>query len=128
MAHLLDTNVAIHLRDGDAGVVARVAALDGAVLMSVVTRVELEGGVHREPAYAALRRARLDAVLAAIPTLAFDEVSADAYGAIVAHAGYSRRKLLARMIAAQALVHRATLVTLNPDDFADVPGLQLKAW
>jgi tRNA(fMet)-specific endonuclease VapC len=32
------------------------------------------------------------------------------------------------MIAAQLLVHRATLVTLNADDFRDVPGLQLLAW
>ena len=128
MAYVLDTNVAIHVRDGDPVVTARVAALDGAVLMSVVTRVELEGGVHREPAHAAVRRARLDAMLAAIPTLAFDAEAADAYGAIVARAGYSRRKLLDRMIAAQALVHRATLVTLNASDFADVVGLQLRAW
>ena len=128
MAYLLDTNVAMHLRDGDAAVTARVAALDGAVLMSVVTRVELEEGVHREPAHATVRRARLDAISAAIPSLAFDDAAADAYGAIVAWAGYSRRKLLDRMIAAQALVHRATLVTLNPGNFADVVGLQLDAW
>ncbi|HEY0777050.1 MAG TPA: PIN domain-containing protein [Gemmatirosa sp.] len=128
MAYVLDTNVAIHLRDGDAEVTARVAALDGAALLSVVTRVELEGGVHREPAHAAVRRARLDVMLGAIPTLAFDAAAADAYAAIVAHAGYSRRKLLDRMIAAQALVHRATVVTRNADDFADVPGLHLLAW
>jgi len=128
VAYLLDTNVAIHLRDGDLTVTARVAALDGAVLLSIVTRVELEGGVHREPPHAAIRRARLDAMLAAIPTLAFDDAAADAYGAIVAHAGYSRRELLDRMIAAQALVHRAMLVTLNVDAFADVVGLQLVAW
>ena len=128
MAYLLDTNVAIHLRDGDAAVTAKVAALDGAVLLSVVTRVELEGGVYREPAHAAVRRARLDAMLDAIPTLAFDAAAADAYGGIVAQAGYSRRKLLDRMIAAQALVHRATLVTLNADDFAEVPGLAVVAW
>jgi predicted nucleic acid-binding protein len=128
VAYLLDTNVAIHLRDGDAAVTARVAALDGAVLMSLVTRVEVEGGVYREPAHAAVRRARLDAMLAAIPTLAFDDLAADAYGAIVAHAGYSRRKLLDRMIAAQALVHRAALVTLNASDFTDVAGLQVVAW
>jgi predicted nucleic acid-binding protein len=32
------------------------------------------------------------------------------------------------MIAAQSLVHRATLVTQNPGDFQDVPGLDLLAW
>ena len=128
MAFVLDTNVAIHLRDGDIAVTDRVAALDGAVLISVVTRVELEGGVYREPSQAAIRRARLDVLLAAIPTLAFDAAAADAYGHIVAHGGYSRPKLLDRMIAAQALVHRATLVTLNADDFSDVPGLRLLAW
>ena len=41
---------------------------------------------------------------------------------------YSRRKLLDRMIAAQALVHRATLVTFNPDDFSDIPGLSSLVW
>ncbi len=128
MPYLLDTNVAIHLRDGDPAVTARVAALEGAVLMSVVTRVELEGGVYREPEHAAVRRARLDVILASIPVLAFDGAAADAYGAVVAHAGYSRRKLLDRMIAAQALVHRATLVTFDRGDFADVVGLQLEAW
>jgi tRNA(fMet)-specific endonuclease VapC len=128
MAYLLDTNVAIHLRDGDAIITNRVAALDSAVLMSVVTRVELEGGVHRDLMDVPVRRARLDALLSAIPTLAFDDAAADAYGAIVSHAGYSRRKLLDRMIAAQAVVHRATLVTMNPDDFSDIAGVALLAW
>ncbi len=128
MAFLLDTNVAIHLRDGAPRIARQVAALQGAVLMSIITRVELEGGVHREPAHAPVRRARLDAMVSAIPALAFDDQAAEAYGAIVASAGYSRRKLLDRMIAAQALVHRATLVTLNPDDFTDVPSLSLLAW
>jgi tRNA(fMet)-specific endonuclease VapC len=128
VAFLLDTNVAIHLRDGDASVAERVRSLEGAVLISIVTRVELEGGVHREPAHAAVRRAHLDVLLSAIPTLAFDDLATAAYGSIVAAAGYSRRKLLDRMIAAQALVRRAELVTLNPDDFSDVPGLVVRAW
>ena len=128
MAFLLDTDVAIHLRDGDPAVTEKVAALDDAVLMSIVTRVELEGGVYRESAHAQIRRARLDAILAAVPTLAFDDEAAEAYGAIVASAGHSRRKLLDRMIAAQALVHRASLVTMNAGDYADTPGLALLAW
>ena len=77
----------------------KVAALQDAVLMSVVTRVELGGGVYRDPANASVRRARLDAMLAAIPAIAFDDAAAAAYEAIVAHAGYSRRKLLDRVIA-----------------------------
>lgn len=128
MAFVLDTNVAIDLRDGEPVVTGKVAALQGAILMSIVTRVELEGGVYRDPAYAAVRRLRLDAMLGAIPTLAFDDLAAETYRSIVASAGYSRRKLLDRMIAAQALVHRATLVTRNGADFADVPGLNLLAW
>ena len=128
MAYVLDTNVAIHLRDGDPITADRLAALDDAILISVVTRVELEGGVHRVPTDAPARRARLDVMLRAIPTLAFDDASADAYAAIVARAGYSRRKLLDRMIAAQALVHRATLVTMNSDDFSDIVGLGIRAW
>ncbi|CAN5494960.1 type II toxin-antitoxin system VapC family toxin [soil metagenome] len=127
-AFLLDTNVLIGLRDGDPAVTGKVAALDGAILMSIISRVELEGGVHRDPSQAGLRRPRLDAILTALPVLAFDDAAADAYRGIIESAGYSRRKLLDRMIAAQALVHRATLVTANPADFQDVPGLDLLAW
>jgi antitoxin VapB len=43
-------------------------------------------------------------------------------------AGYSRRNLLNRMIASQAIVHRATLVTMNAACFADIPVLKLLAW
>jgi tRNA(fMet)-specific endonuclease VapC len=128
MAVLLDTDVLIHLRDGDPEIAERVAALNDSVLMSIVSRVELEGSVWRDPASARVRRARLDVILAAIPALAFDAEAADAYGAIVASAGYSRRKLLDRMIAAQALVHRAALATRNASDYADIPGLSLLRW
>jgi tRNA(fMet)-specific endonuclease VapC len=128
MAFLLDTDVAIHLRDGDPAVMNKVATLEEAVLMSIVTRVELEGGVYRDPTQTGIRRARLDAILAAVPTLAFDDAAAEAYSAIVARAGYSRRKLLDRMIAAQAIVHRASLVTMNSGDYVDIPELSLLSW
>lgn len=125
---LLDTNVLIRLRDGDDLVAERVAGLDGAILLSIISRVELEGGVYRDPSQANLRRPRLDAILAALPVLPFDDAAADSYRSIVAVAGYSRRKLLDRMIAAQALVHRAILVTQNPADFLDIPGLDVLVW
>lgn len=128
MPILLDTNVAIHLRDGDATVTAKIQAAGEPLLLSIVTRIELEGGVYRDPAQIGVRRVRLDAILSTIPVLDFDEASADAYRMIVETAGYSRRKLLDRMIASQALAHRATLATLNQADFSDVPGLQLLAW
>jgi predicted nucleic acid-binding protein len=128
LTFLLDTNVVIHLRDGDRGIAEKIGALEGAILLSIISRVELEGGVYRDPSQAGLRRPRLDAILQALPVLAFDAEAADAYRMIVETAGYSRRKLLDRMIAAQALVHRATLVTQNPTDFQDVPGLALLAW
>lgn len=128
MSYLLDTNVAIHLRDGEPEILAKVVALNGATLLSIISRVELEGGVYRDPGQAHLRRQRLDTILAFLPVLAFDDAAADAYRLIVEAAGYSRRKLLDRMIAAQALVHRATLVTMNAADFQDVPGLDVLAW
>lgn len=128
MTLLLDTVVAIHLRDGDPHITDKVASVGGAIFLSVITRVELEGGVYRYPQHASLRRARLDAILAALPTLVFDEAAANAYGAIVAETGYSRRKLLDRMIAAQAIMHRASLVTRNPGDYADITGLSLIGW
>lgn len=128
MAFVLDTSVAIGLRDGDAAITEKIAALDGAVLLSIVTRIELEGGVYRDPALVGLRRPRLDAILQTLPILAFDDAAADAYRQIVELVGYSRRKFLDRMIGAQALAHRATLVTQNADDFRDIPGLNILAW
>lgn len=128
MSFLLDTNVVIQLRDGDQAIEARLAALTGVVLLSIISRVELEGGVFREPAYAGMRRAKLDTILRSMPVVEFDHASADAYRQILETVSYSRRKLLDRMIAAQALVHRATLVTRNPADFRDIPGLDVLVW
>jgi tRNA(fMet)-specific endonuclease VapC len=128
LAYLIDTDIAIHLRDGDEAVVARALAATDTVLMSAVTLVELEGGVYRDPRFASIRRARLDQLVSAVPVLAFDRDAAEHYGRLVARTGYSRRKLIDRMIAAQALQRRATLVTRNARDYADIDGLALEVW
>ena len=128
MAYMLDTSVAIDIVDGDDAILDRLGALGTAVIISMITRVELEGGVRREPEYAHARAARLDKALRSLPRVDFDEKCAETYGAILSGTGFSRRKVLDRMIAAQALVHRATLVTRHAADFSDIPGLHIVEW
>ena len=43
-------------------------------------------------------------------------------------AGFSRRKTIDHMIAATALANGLSLITLNAQDFRDVPGLLLEIW
>ena len=126
--HLLDTSVLIPLRDGDSKVWERVNQLSGTILVSIVSVVELEGGVYRDAAQAERRRAKLDLLLSSLNVLSFDSEGAQTYGQIVASVGYSRRKILDRMIASQALNAKATLVTLNPQDFEEIADLQVLGW
>ena len=128
MTHLLDTSVAIAMRDLEPAHRPRIERLGPDLALSIVTRIELEGGVYRDPAKAAARRVRLDTFLSGLTVLPFEAAAADKYREILASRGFSRRKILDRMIAAQALVHDATLVTLNPGDFSDIPDLKLLAW
>jgi tRNA(fMet)-specific endonuclease VapC len=125
---LIDTNVAIHLRDGNLAISAKTAALGSFIVLSIISRVELEGGVYRDPVQIAVRRARLDAILATFPVLDFDSACADADRQIVSVAGYSRRKVVDRMIAAQAIAHRAEFITMNAPDFRNIPGLRMIPW
>lgn len=125
---MLDTSVVIPLRDGDPAIASRVANLAGTPVIAMLTRIELENGVYRDPTQAVARRNLLDAMLPTFHTVPFDERAAQAYGAIVERLGYSRRLMIDRMIAAQAVVHGATLATRNPSDFAGIPGLALEHW
>jgi tRNA(fMet)-specific endonuclease VapC len=123
--YLLDTSILIPFRDGDELIANIVESLGESIFASVVSQVELEGGVHRDVSTAQFRQAGLTQLLRSVQVLPFTRHEAKVYGQIVALAGYSRRKILDRMIAAQALVAEATLVTLNPEDFADVPDLKV---
>lgn len=127
MPFLLDTSVAIHLRDRT-GLLGLLSALGERPALSAVSRVELENGVYRDPEWTAVRRGTLDAMLARMATLEFGEAEIEAYRQIISVTGWSRRRTPDRMIAATALVHGMTLVTLNGGDFADVAGLELEVW
>ena len=129
MTFCLDTTVAIELRDDVDSIIDLVERLAAPVFISVLTRIELENGVVAVRGEdRRVRRVRVDAMLRSLPTLSFDADCVAAYKGIVEAAGFSRRKLVDRMIAAQALVRSATLVTLNGRDFRDVPGLKLLEW
>jgi predicted nucleic acid-binding protein len=125
---LLDTSVAIPLRDGEDAVVARAAALTGAPYISILTAAELEGGVYRHPADTAVIRARLDAMRGKLEVLPFDDPELAAYRAILEAVGFNRTKVLDRLIAATAIAHGRALATRNAKDFADIPGLAVEAW
>ena len=128
MAALLDTDIMIHLRDGDDWSRAQARKLDPPLYLSAISRVELENGVWRDPALTETRRAALDALLPQFVVLAFGPDEIDAYAAILAETGYSRRKVADRMTAATALMQDLPLVTLNGKDFRDIPGLSLVEW
>jgi predicted nucleic acid-binding protein len=125
---LIDTNIAIHLRDGDEQAIAWLLRQAVPPVISVVTQVELEGGVVAKPQLTAVRRVALDAMMQTIAVYPFGPLELAAYRLIVERIGYSRPRILDRMIAATALVHRLTVATANRDDFRDVPGLSLEAW
>jgi len=67
-------------------------------------------------------------MLATLLVLDFDDGAANAYRRIIEAVGFSRRKLLDRMIAAQALAKDIPLITCNGDDFRDIPRLTLIEW
>jgi predicted nucleic acid-binding protein len=128
LATLLDTDVAIHLREGDPWVEEQVRRLRAPLQISAITRIELESGVYRELDLAQLRRTTLDELLTFVNTLDFGTQEIAAYRRILEATGYSKRKIADRMTAATALVHGLPLVTLNGRDFRDVPGLELIEW
>src|ERR1700761_7507104 len=113
MPYIIDTNIAIHLRDGDREVGRRIFDRGDAPAISLITLVELEGGVHANPALAAVRRARIDAMLTEMRVMAMDAAVVAGYGDIVRQLGYSRTRLIDRLIAATAILHDLPLVPIK---------------
>jgi len=128
LAYLIDTNIAIHARDGTDAVLAKLAEHDGEVLLSALSLAELQRGVYRVASLTAIRQARLEVLLRGLPVLPFDASAAVAYGRIIAQCGWARRRDYDRMIAAHAISSHSVLVTNNLADFSDIPGLSVENW
>jgi predicted nucleic acid-binding protein len=131
MGVLIDTCVWIDVERGrlSPAVVAAVTG-DAPVYLSPVTVAELRFGVDAAPD-AGVRQRRLAALrrLQRKPCLTIDEVTAEIFGGLAAHlrsAGHGhRRRIQDVWLAAQAIQHGYRLLTRNPRDFADIPGLDL---
>jgi len=126
--YLIDTNIAIHARDGTEAVLDKLAEHDGEVVLSALSLVELQRGVYRDPKFTAIRLARLEVLLPGLPVLSFDAAAAIAYGRIIAQCGWVRGRDYDRMIAAHAISSGCVLVTNNEADFRDIPGLSIENW
>jgi len=128
VAYLIDTNIAIHARDGTDAILSKLAEHDGEVLLSALSLAELQRGLYRNPALTAIRQARLEVLLRGIPVLPFDASAAHAYGRIIAQCGWAKGRDYDRMIAAHAISSGSILVTNNEADFRDIPGLSMENW
>lgn len=120
--YLIDADSSIYaMVDAASPVNRRIAeCAPGDIRLSVISFAELALGAHLgKPPPPAL----LDAFIAAIPLLPFDEAAAWAYAQLP-----FRRARFDRLLAAHALSIGATVITNNEADFADVPGLKIENW
>lgn len=128
MAFLIDTNIAIHARDGTESVLEPLARHEGAILLSSLSLAELQRGIYKDARFTALRQARLDVLLRDIPILPFDAAAAKAYGQIIAQCGWVKGRDFDRMIAGHAIATSSVLLTTNAADFRDIPALAMEDW
>jgi tRNA(fMet)-specific endonuclease VapC len=121
--YLLDSDLAIYAMGGawDTPLNQRLASCyPGDVAISAVSFAEVALGTwNGKPP----RQDVLDAFVAVIPILPFNERAARDYALLP-----FRRARFDRLLAAHALSLGATVVTNNEPDFADVPGLRVENW
>jgi tRNA(fMet)-specific endonuclease VapC len=120
--YLIDANSAIYsMIDAEAPISSRIADVDeGEIGISVISFAAIALGTHigKPPPPEVL-----DAFVAVIPLLPFDESAAREYARLP-----FKRARFDRLLAAHALSIGATVVTNNEADFADVPGLKVENW
>ncbi|WP_254912980.1 type II toxin-antitoxin system VapC family toxin [Novosphingobium sp. B 225] len=97
-----------------------IACEPGDIAISAISYAEVAYGTYvGKPPSEAL----LDAFVAVVPLVPFDQAAAEAYARLP-----FKRARFDRLLAAHALSIGATVVTNNEADFADVPGLKVENW
>ncbi|MBU0825656.1 MAG: type II toxin-antitoxin system VapC family toxin [Alphaproteobacteria bacterium] len=120
--YLIDANSAVYaMDDGHEVLTARIADhAPGEIAMSTISYAEVAYGTYvGKPPPPEI----LDAFVAAIPLLPFDEAAAREYARLP-----FKRARFDRLLAAHALSLGVTVITNNEADFADVPGLTVENW
>ncbi|KPF65716.1 hypothetical protein IP69_17430 [Bosea sp. AAP35] len=128
MSFMIDTNIAIHARDGHDVILGKLAEHGGSIMLSALSLAELQRGIRLPTRDMLSRRARLELLLESLPVVSFDGAAAVAYGDILALREWVKARDFDRMIAGHAISLGATLVTNNERDFRDVPGLKVENW
>ena len=120
--YLIDANAVVYAMDqGQEAQTARIAdCAPGEIALSTISFAEVAYGTYvGKPPPPEL----LEAFVAVVPLLAFDEAAARTYATLP-----FKRARFDRLLAAHALSIGATVVTANLADFADVPGLLVEDW
>lgn len=130
MMHVVDTDVCIDVLRGHPRAVDLLESLEGSAPLAVaaITAHELWQGAARAKDRSAAERG-VDRFLTAFDVLPYDSLVARVGGRIAADLARAGKSIgdLDTMIAATALVAKATLVTRNVRHFRRVPGLDVRA-
>ncbi len=122
IAYLIDSDCAIYaMVDENSPLIRRMMGCNpGEIGISAVSFAEIAYGTHAgKPPTPSV----LEAFVKAIPLLPFDEAAAREYARLP-----FKRARFDRLLAAHALSIGAAVVTNNPGDFVDVPGLKVENW
>jgi len=125
---VLDTDHCVAILRGQLDPRSRVTANES-LAVTAVTVAELTHGAHRS-ARAADNLMRVDALLAAVNVLDFDEASARLFGALKARLEVAGQPIddIDLQIACIALRHESGLASHNAKHFGRVPGLKSIDW
>lgn len=125
--YLLDATTVFAAVSGEMATLAKLSRLPiGDVAISAIVYGELLNGLTGGKSARVMENVAL--FTQNVDILAFDRKAAETFGEMLRRIEPRRRRMLDRMVAAQAIAGGFILVTLAPDDFADLPGLKLESW
>lgn len=131
MRYLLDTCTVSDFVKGQAGVLDRIkATLPDQIVVSSITRMEIDYGLALNSERARKLSPMLDAFFAVTRTVSFEGVDAQATAAIRAALKRAGQLIGAYdlLIAGTGLARGLVVVTSNVGEFSRVSGLQVENW